>query len=184
MITVKPSTPYATFLRRMALEFNAVAQDIDERESMHALSLADMITATARRLNRGETIDQAQKAIESALDDIVATMEGRDIDAVADVQAIVDSVRPRCEVCDWPLAESANQGCVPGNCCYRPNGDTDEGRRIYKRAAEVAARRAEIAATEPLTVTSLDEEILRYRNAEYAESRGWVRPVAVEASRG
>jgi hypothetical protein len=27
---------------------------------------------------------------------------------------------PRCDVCQWPLSASADQGCVPGNCSYRP----------------------------------------------------------------
>jgi len=27
---------------------------------------------------------------------------------------------PRCEVCNWPLAASAKEGCVPGNCSQRP----------------------------------------------------------------
>lgn len=26
----------------------------------------------------------------------------------------------RCRVCGWPLAASADQGCVPGNCSMRP----------------------------------------------------------------
>lgn len=26
----------------------------------------------------------------------------------------------RCRVCGWPLAESADKGCVPGNCSQRP----------------------------------------------------------------
>ncbi len=25
----------------------------------------------------------------------------------------------RCEVCHWPLADSVENGCVPGNCSYR-----------------------------------------------------------------
>jgi|ERR1700733_552615 len=28
--------------------------------------------------------------------------------------------RPRCRVCGWPLASTAAQGCVDGNCCERP----------------------------------------------------------------
>jgi hypothetical protein len=35
----------------------------------------------------------------------------------------------RCTVCRWPLAESMEQGCVPGNCSYRPRtkGTPDHG---------------------------------------------------------
>ncbi len=28
----------------------------------------------------------------------------------------------RCPVCHWPFAASAEKGCVPGNCSYRPEG--------------------------------------------------------------
>ncbi|HXI41621.1 MAG TPA: hypothetical protein VNH83_16685 [Bryobacteraceae bacterium] len=32
----------------------------------------------------------------------------------------------RCMACSWPLAESADKGCVQGNCSYRPqNGSHD-----------------------------------------------------------
>lgn len=27
---------------------------------------------------------------------------------------------PRCERCQWPLAARMEDGCVPGNCSYRP----------------------------------------------------------------
>ena len=37
---------------------------------------------------------------------------------------------PRCEVCDWPLAPSIEQGCVEGNCSYRPHEGTAEFYRI------------------------------------------------------
>ncbi len=28
----------------------------------------------------------------------------------------------RCPVCHWPLAKTAAEGCVIGNCSYRPSG--------------------------------------------------------------
>ncbi len=43
----------------------------------------------------------------------------------------------RCEVCGWTLAENEHEGCVPGNCSYRPEGH-DELQRIRKRRAELA----------------------------------------------
>jgi hypothetical protein len=46
---------------------------------------------------------------------------------------------PRCEVCDWPLAESREKGCVPGDCSYRPD-DPAEQRRISERRAQLRAR--------------------------------------------
>jgi hypothetical protein len=48
----------------------------------------------------------------------------------------------RCEICDWPLAKSADEGCVTGNCSYQPEPFTDEYRRIEGRRQTVAARKA------------------------------------------
>jgi hypothetical protein len=44
----------------------------------------------------------------------------------------------RCEVCDWPLAKTMEEGCVPGNCSYRPHKGTAEYFRIKKRREELA----------------------------------------------
>lgn len=53
---------------------------------------------------------------------------------------VVGRVSPTvCAVCDWPLAADAKSGCVPGNCCYRPDPGSDEGRKIAQRRAELAA---------------------------------------------
>lgn len=49
----------------------------------------------------------------------------------------------RCEVCDWPLADSIEHGCVPGNCSYRPREGSEEYRRIKKRRAELEAKAAD-----------------------------------------
>ena len=43
----------------------------------------------------------------------------------------------RCEVCDWPLADSWMDGCVPGNCSYRPENPAEQ-ERIRKRRASLA----------------------------------------------
>jgi hypothetical protein len=39
---------------------------------------------------------------------------------------------PRCEICDWPLAESMREGCVEGNCSYRTD-DPAERRKLSQR---------------------------------------------------
>lgn len=44
----------------------------------------------------------------------------------------------RCPICDWPFAATAKDGCVPGNCCYRPRDGYDEWRRIAERRKETA----------------------------------------------
>lgn len=43
----------------------------------------------------------------------------------------------RCEICGWTLAKSVDDGCVPGNCSYRPEPGTDEYERIQKRRKEL-----------------------------------------------
>lgn len=40
----------------------------------------------------------------------------------------------RCDVCHWPLAPSADKGCVLGNCSYRPRSITDRHLQSGKRA--------------------------------------------------
>ena len=51
------------------------------------------------------------------------------IETIADLQA-------RCERCGWPLADSIEKGCVPGNCscrCYRSDAFCEcvqRGRRL------------------------------------------------------
>lgn len=50
-----------------------------------------------------------------------------------------DSKLPRCLICGWPLADRVEDGCVPGNCSYRPVEGTVEYERIQKRRAELRA---------------------------------------------
>lgn len=50
-----------------------------------------------------------------------------------------DAACDRCPVCDWPLASTLKDGCVPGNCAYRPDPDSTEGRRIAERRRQLAA---------------------------------------------
>lgn len=45
----------------------------------------------------------------------------------------------RCEICDWPLAESQAKGCVPGDCCYRPDMPAEQERIRRRRAAKALA---------------------------------------------
>ena len=43
----------------------------------------------------------------------------------------------RCVLCGWTLAGSLGDGCVPGNCAYRPGG-SEQGSRLSKIRAELA----------------------------------------------
>lgn len=51
----------------------------------------------------------------------------------------------RCEVCDWPLKERMEDGCVAGNCARRPGEHTDDYRRIRERRAALARKAAKAA---------------------------------------
>ncbi len=57
---------------------------------------------------------------------------------VGRVRRDLGRARGDCEVCGWPLASAASEGCVPGNCCYRPREGTDEYRRIEARRKALA----------------------------------------------
>jgi hypothetical protein len=46
--------------------------------------------------------------------------------------------RQRCPVCDWPMAETQAEGCVPGDCSYRPDDPTEQ-RRISERRKALSA---------------------------------------------
>jgi len=59
----------------------------------------------------------------------------------------------RCPICDWPLAATAAEGCVPGNCSYRPEVGSAEYCRITVRrarlaAAEIKERGAQLASAD------------------------------------
>lgn len=50
----------------------------------------------------------------------------------------------RCEVCDWPLADSPEKGCVKGNCSYRPEWHSAEWYRMQARRQQIALRQDRI----------------------------------------
>jgi hypothetical protein len=51
----------------------------------------------------------------------------------------------RCPICDWPLADNADAGCVPGNCSYRPHEGSPEYHRIRLRKAFLDAARSPVS---------------------------------------
>lgn len=66
----------------------------------------------------------------------------------------------RCVVCGWTLAGSREQGCVAGDCSYRPAQGTPEHDRIKDRLrAQMSAPAAAQADGEEPT---LEECVLRY----------------------
>jgi hypothetical protein len=42
-----------------------------------------------------------------------------------------------CPICDWPMTDSVKEGCVPGNCSYRPEPGSESYRRIQERRAQL-----------------------------------------------
>lgn len=52
-----------------------------------------------------------------------------------------NSVVPRCPVCLFPLADKLEDGCVPGNCSYRPPEGSPEYYRIQARRRELEEMR-------------------------------------------
>lgn len=56
----------------------------------------------------------------------------------------------RYPICDWPLADSAENGCVEGNCSYRPQYGSEEWHRIQRNrvAAWVNAAQGQISLTD------------------------------------
>jgi hypothetical protein len=44
----------------------------------------------------------------------------------------------RCPICDFPMAETVDKGCVPGSCSYRPEEGSAEYRRIAERKRSLA----------------------------------------------
>jgi hypothetical protein len=62
----------------------------------------------------------------------------------------------RCPICDWPMAESVDKGCVPGNCEYRPHQGTPEYYRIQERRKQLD-RPAELREAAPSIEGILNE---------------------------
>jgi hypothetical protein len=75
-----------------------------------------------------------------AADDLFRKEEGFEEEPLYAAQPPAAPVETkRCEVCDWPLADSREKGCVQGDCSYRPD-DPAEQRRISERRAKLRAR--------------------------------------------
>jgi hypothetical protein len=47
----------------------------------------------------------------------------------------------RCFICGWPLATSQEEGCVPGNCSYRPARGAEWTRLKFRGELEKSAAR-------------------------------------------
>lgn len=50
----------------------------------------------------------------------------------------IAAANPTCPICDWPLRQSVDEGCVVGNCSYRPEQGSPEYHRIQQRKQRLA----------------------------------------------
>lgn len=66
----------------------------------------------------------------------------------------------RCQVCGWPLSKSRKEGCVMGECAYRPRPGSAEHERIEIRRLRVERDEARDA------LTALRQRIGRERKQE------------------
>jgi len=44
-----------------------------------------------------------------------------------------------CMTCSWPLAKEPEDGCVPGNCSYRPSPECHDYQRVVARREALAS---------------------------------------------
>lgn len=49
------------------------------------------------------------------------------------VEEIEDYGEGRCRICGWTLAADRANGCVDGDCSYRPTQSSDEWHKIVRR---------------------------------------------------
>lgn len=63
----------------------------------------------------------------------------------------------RCEICDWPLMERMEDGCIEGNCSYRAHERTAEYYRIQKRRQDLKEK------TEPIPEERAGREATGWR---------------------
>lgn len=57
----------------------------------------------------------------------------REIDKARRKELILALHPERCPICFWPWAESADKGCVPDNCSFRPDAIGDRVRTSERR---------------------------------------------------
>ena len=58
----------------------------------------------------------------------------------------------RCPICCWPLAKSREEGCVLGDCSYRPDRGSPEWHRIQRNRQALAIPLIVMIAVLPLPV--------------------------------
>lgn len=66
----------------------------------------------------------------------------------------------RCPICDWPLANSVDEGCIPGNCSYRPDphASPEEYARIQRRREVVKTLPSDLGPRDVMALFSLPDD--------------------------
>ena len=78
----------------------------------------------------------------------------------------------RCPICDWPIKKTIQEGCVPGNCSFRPAEGSPEYYRIQERRRQLEMDklpRKPAAASEQPTAAPISQNRLSamlYRSLE------------------
>jgi hypothetical protein len=80
----------------------------------------------------------------------------------------------RCQVCGWPLAQCRDQGCVAGDCSFRPQEGT-ESYRITQLRRKALAERADPAQSAD---TPSDDHEYACLRVVYEAARGYLRTEA------
>jgi len=102
---------------------------------------------------------------------------GRELDALVErlVMGFVWDER-RCRVCGWPLAETAEKGCVPDNCSLRPRPQVmaDEP-APYSTEMTAAWQVLELLKKIDLVRIELgpEESIVKVGHYGFADNGGW-----------
>jgi hypothetical protein len=102
----------------------------------HVAGLADAVRNGSTEAARSRA-EHCHLAVLSLLDDLRALPASPPSDPAPGTRA--DDYGPgRCDQCGWTLAESADKGCVSGNCAYRPPDHSPEAQRIRERREALA----------------------------------------------
>lgn len=102
-----------------------------------------------------ERLDRVEAAIQTArpamtFRELVAKVGPQVATVTASAEEPPDYGPGRCEICGWTLKTDPKDGCVSGNCSYRPDIGSPEGIRIGERRAALT-RSARVSAEPPPT---------------------------------
>ena len=122
---------------------------IDRGNALNAANAALRAEWHARNTAKYEGVwiwDRNYNDLASMSDKMVISITAGSLRALIATQGGKGEPVARCEVCDWPLRERKEDGCVKGNCSFRPDVGSDDHKRLQKRRAELDAAKAPAVA--------------------------------------